>query len=151
MATAKSFHKLNNAEIARILHSPAGPTARNLLKRGVRVQSRARRNLGGGTGSGPRRIDNGLLRASIATQLGTRHGELAVRIGTGVYYARWVHDGTGIYGPRGRKITPRTATHLVFRWKKMGNKLMIVKSVKGMPANPFLKAALPYADGKKSG
>jgi hypothetical protein len=151
MATVKTFHRLNPAQVAFIAKSPAGPFAKDLLKRGVRVQSRARRNLGGGTGSGPRRIDNGLLRASIAVQLGTRRGELAVRIGSGQYYALWVHEGTGIYGPRGRKITPRTAPYLVFRWKKMGNKLMVVKSVKGMPGNPYLKAALPFADGRKSG
>src|SRR5690349_3582480 len=118
------------------------------MKRGIKVQTRARRNLGGGTGSGPKRVDTGLLRASIATQLGFSTTGLAMRVGTGVYYARWVHDGTGIYGPRQKKIVPRTKTHLVFRWKKMGNKLMVVKSVKGMKPNPFLKDALKAAGPK---
>lgn len=147
---ARVYHKLNTVQIEYILHSTAGPVARDLLKRGIRVQSKARRNLGGGTASGPRRVDTGLLRASISTNLGHRGDELVMRVGTGVYYALWVHDGTGIYGPKGRKITPRTAKHLVFRWKKMGNKLMVVKSVKGMKANPFLKNALPAASLKSS-
>lgn len=147
---AQTYHKLNTVQLNYILKSTAGPVARDLLKRGIRVQSKARRNLGGSTGSGPRRVDTGLLRATISTNLGLRGSELVMRVGSGLYYALWVHDGTGIYGPRGRRITPRTASHLVFHWKKMGNKLMIVKSVKGMKPNPFLKNALPAANLKSS-
>lgn len=150
MAKVRVYHKLNTVQIDYILRSPSGPVARDLLKRGIRVQSKARRNLAGSADSGPRRIDTGLLRASIATNLGLRGSQLVMRVGTGVYYARWVHDGTGIYGPRGQKITPRTAKFLVFRWKKMGNKLVVTKSVKGMKPNPFLKKALPAASLKSS-
>jgi|SRR5688572_3483036 hypothetical protein len=139
------FHVWNEAQISYIINSPVGPVARDLLKRGIKVQTKARRNLSGNTGSGPKRVDTGLLRASISTQLGTSTWGLTMRVGTNVYYSRWVHDGTGIYGPRGLPIRPRTASHLVFRWKKMGNKLMVVKSVKGMRPNPFLKDALKAA------
>lgn len=146
MAT-HSFQVLNESQIDYILHSPVGPLARDLIKRGIKVQSKARRNLGGNTGSGPRRIDHGLLRASIATQLGTRGSELSMRVGTNVYYGLWVHDGTGIYGPRHTPIRPRHAKALKFFWKKI-NATVYAKSVKGMRPNPYLKAALPSASSK---
>jgi hypothetical protein len=151
VATVKATHKINTAQVNYILKSADGPVARDLLKRGIRVQSRARRNLGGATGSGPRRIDTGLLRSSIHTNLMTSGSQLVMRVGSGQYYALWVHDGTGIYGPRARKIKPRTAKYLVFRWKKMGNKKVFFKSVKGMPPNPYLKNALPAASLKVPG
>jgi len=146
---AKVIRVLNPAQIDYILHSPVGPVARDLIKRGVKVQSRARRNLGGATGSGPKRVDTGLLRASIATQLVTSGPELAMRVGTNVYYSRWVHDGTGIYGPRHTPIVPRKAKALRFFWKKAG-KWVITKSVRGMKPNPFLKDALPWASSTKT-
>jgi hypothetical protein len=146
---AKSFQVLNNAAIAQLLHSPVGPVAKDLLKRGIRVQSQAKRNLGGNTSSGPRRIDHGLLRASIATQLGTHGGELAMRVGTNVYYGLWVHDGTGIYGPRHTPIVPRKAKYLRFYWKKEG-RWVFAKSVRGMKPNTYLKSALPFASGAKN-
>lgn len=146
---AKSFQVLNNAAIAELLHGPTGAVAKDLLKRGIRVQTRARRNLGGTTGSGPKRVNHGLLRASVATQLGTYGADLSMRVGTNVYYARWVHDGTGIYGPHGTPIVPRHAQALKFFWKKIGS-TVYAKSVKGMRPNPFLKEALPFADGKKT-
>lgn len=151
MAKVTATHKLNNVQINYILKSPSGPAARDLIKRGIRVQNKARRNLGGTTGSGPRRIDTGLLRASIHTNLLSGGPYLTMRVGSGQYYALWVHDGTGIYGPRATKIKPKTAKYLVFRWKKMGNKLMFLKSVKGMKANPYLKNALPAASLKNPG
>lgn len=144
-------HVFNQAQLETILTSPAGGVAKDLVKRGVRVQSRARRNLGGLTGSGPRRINTGLLRASIDVQLVLQPKDLAVRVGTGVYYARWVHDGTGLYGPKHSLIRPKQAKALVFRSKIYGAKKgkfagkVVVKSVRGMKPNPFLKNALPSA------
>ena len=136
-----SYHVLNPVEINRILHSPSGPTARELLKRGIRVQTKARRNLGGNTGSGPRRINHGLLRTSISTQLRVEDADFVMRVGSGLYYARWVHDGTGIYGPRHQPIRPKTAKYL--RWTDKQGKVHFAKQVKGMRPNPYLKAALP--------
>ena len=66
---AKVTHKFNKAVEEKILTSPVGGVAKDLLKRGARVQSRARRNLSGVTGSGPRRINTGHLRASITVKL----------------------------------------------------------------------------------
>lgn len=142
-------HKFNNAVLRNILVGPSGGVAKDLLKRGARVQSRARRNLGGATGSGPRRVNTGLLRASIAVVLIPGVNYLTVRVGTGVYYALFVHDGTGLYGPKHQLIRPRNSRVLVFRSKIYGAKKgkyagkVVVRSVRGMKPNPFLKNALP--------
>lgn len=138
---AKVFHVLNDRQIAYILKSPSGPVAKDLIKRGIKVQSKARLNLGGGTGSGPKRIDSGLLRASIATQLGTNGDGLAMRVGSGLYYALWVHDGTGIHGPRGMRIYPKKAKFL--HWKTKAGASVFRRSTAGMKPNPYLKNALP--------
>lgn len=137
-------HKLNQKEINRILTSTSGPVAKGLLIRGYKVQTQARKNLGGATGTGPKRVDTGLLRASIAVQLRRGPKGLVVRIGTNVYYAPMVHNGTGIYGPKGQPIVPKTARYL--RWQPKGaTGFVYAKSVKGMKGNPFLVAALPAA------
>lgn len=134
-------HKLNHAEIQRILTSPSGPVAKALLVRGYRVQAQARKNLGGGT-SGPKRVDTGKLRTSISVEL-RRKGTatLTVRVGTNVEYAIWVHDGTGIYGPMHRPIKP--VSHRYLRFKPKGSaKYVYAQSVKGMRPNPFLANAI---------
>ena len=49
-------------------------------------------------------------------------------------YAKFVHNGTGIYGPEKRKITPKKARALKTPY---GFK----KSIKGQKANPYLENA----------
>ncbi len=71
-----------------------------------------------------------------------------------VKHAMWVHDGTGIYGPKRTPIRPRRAKLLVFRPyrligpvksgkrglipKKYGRRTVAVAQVRGMPRTPFL-------------
>jgi bacteriophage HK97-gp10 putative tail-component len=133
-------HAYNAARMHAILQSPTGGLARDMLKRGVRVQTKARLNLQ----RPPQRVDTGLLRASIGVQLIFFHGYPAVRVGSNLEYARFVHDGTGIYGPRHHMITPLTSKYLVFK-PKGGSHLVFAKSVKGMRPNPFLADALSAA------
>lgn len=141
-------HVFNEAQFKYLTSSPVGPVAKDLLKRGARVESRAKRNLSGGVGT-PRRINTGHLRASIGTNLIVRPDGLAVRVGTGVYYALYVHDGTGLYGPKHTLIRPKHSKVLVFRSKVYGAKkgkykgLVFARYVRGMKPNPFLKNALP--------
>lgn len=142
-ATATS--RLNREALAAIVVSPNGPIAQDLLRRGIRVQSQARRNLGGGP-TGPRRIDTGRLRQSISVDLRTYRGRPAVRIGTNVHYARYVHDGTGLYGPRRRLIRPTTKR--VLRWRAGGG-FVYARYTRGMRANPFLSSALDAAIGTR--
>ena len=71
----------------------------------------------------------------------SRGGLPGVRIGTNVEYAIFVHEGTGIYGPKGVPIRPSRAKALVFT-PYGAVKPVFAKQVKGMPANPFLVNAL---------
>lgn len=57
------------------------------------------------------------------------------RVGTNVDYARYVQEGTGIYGPTGRPITPKTGQYLVFT---ANGRQYFLKSVRGAPARPYL-------------
>lgn len=137
-------HRLNQSELDRLLKSPNGAVAKDLLRRGLRVESQAKRNLGGV--DGPKRVDTGRLRASIATQLVTIRGWPAVRVGTNVGYAIWVHDGTGIFGPRHTPILPVRAKRLRFVPRGQ-SKPVYARQVKGMEPNRFLLNALPAARG----
>lgn len=136
--------QIDLARLRQILASRNGPVVRDLLRRGLLVESQAKRNLAGI--GGPKRIDTGRLRASIFTAVIDRNGAPAVVVATNVRYARWVHDGTGIYGPHGALIRPRTRKYLRFRPQGAG-KYVYAKTVKGMRPNPFLRNALAAAHG----
>lgn len=115
-----------------------------MLRRGLLVETQAKRNLGGI--GGPKRVDTGRLRASINTQLVVEQGIPRAVIGTNVYYARWVHDGTGLYGPRHAVIRPKRRKFLRFR-PHGSRRYVYARSVKGSPGNPFLRNALHAARG----
>lgn len=134
-------HKLNQSEINKLLTSPQGPVAKQLIIRGLKVQTLARKNLSG-VGIAPKRVDTGLLRASIATQLRRGHtGGLVMRIGTPVFYSLYVHEGTGVYGPRMMPIKP--VTHRYLRFRPKGSVTTVyAKQVRGMKRNRFLTDAL---------
>lgn len=115
----------------------------DLRRRAENVQRQARQNLLGG-GSRPRRITTGRLAASIEIQR-TRSGIIpAYRIGTNLRYASWVHDGTGIYGPRRRIITARRPGRLM-RFRVKSGDIVYTKRVRGMRPNYFLRDALRAA------
>lgn len=143
MAHVEFSQQINAAALHAVLTSPTGGMARDLLRRGLRVETQAKRNLAGGE-SGPKRIDTGRLRSSITTVMVTRNGDLAVLVGTAVFYGRFVHDGTGIHGPKGQPITPKRGTYL--RFKPTGaRRYVFAKKVAGMQRNQFLLAALKVA------
>lgn len=56
-------------------------------------------------------------------------------VGTNLKYARWLQDGTGIFGPTGTPITPKNGQFLVFT---IGGAKIFARSVKGMEKRPFL-------------
>jgi len=75
-------------------------------------------------------------------------------------YAKYVHEGTGIYGPHHQKIVPTDKKALAFRasWGPGRGKkgLTVLRSVKGMKPNPFFtrarkrfKPADVFAEGVK--
>ncbi|MEU0770638.1 hypothetical protein [Streptomyces albogriseolus] len=51
----------------------------------------------------------------------------------------WLEKGTGIYGPRRRRIYPRRARAL--RWED-GGQVHFAASIRGMEPQPFMKRAL---------
>jgi hypothetical protein len=136
-------HKINQGAINAMFRNPVGGLARDMLRRGLKVETAAKRNLGGANGA-PRRINNGVLRDTTQARPVLWKGLPAARIGTPVWYARLVHNGTGLFGPKKRKITPKAKKAL--RFKPKGSAQVIIRrSVQGMEANPFLKDALPAA------
>lgn len=69
-------------------------------------------------------------------------GGSAVVVGTNVKYARWMQEGTGIYGPTGAAITPKNGKMLMF---VINGQRVFAKSVKGSPKRPFLWIDEPIA------
>lgn len=140
-------HVYDTGSVNRLLRSPQGGVARDLLRRGYRVEGAAKRGCP---------VDHGRLRSSITTRLISRDGMMIVEVGTDVKYARWVHDGTGIYGPRHARIFPRSASVMVFTPRKSGGvfikkgsrKMVFARSTKGMRGTPFLRNAMPAARGR---
>ncbi len=76
----------------------------------------------------------GQLRKSITSQV---LSDTEAVVGTNLYYARYVHDGTGLYGPLKRRIRPKTRKAL--HWRGAAHP---VKSVRGMRPRPFLAQAV---------
>lgn len=142
MAVVRIHHQPHPGAIAELYLSRK--IGENMYLRGLLVESAAKRLISGP----PRRVDSGRLRSSIGTSriIKVFNGipRRGARVGTNVRYARWVHDGTGLYGPRHRLITPTTKQFLRFT-PKGSTKVIFRRSVKGMRPNQFLKKALPAA------
>lgn len=124
--------RVDRKALRAMLSSPGGQVARGMYKLGKKVERRAKRLCP---------VDEGNLRNSITTELVIRGATPVARVGTNVKYALWVHEGTGIYGPRGVKITPKKGKVLVFK-PRGSAKLVFAKSVKGMRGTPYLRDAL---------
>lgn len=107
-----------------------------MFRRGVKVANLAKRNLS----REPQRVDTGALRSDIKPQLLTLGGRPICRVGFTLFYGIFVHDGTGVYGPKGVLIRP--VVKRVLSWKTKTGKRVFALEVKGMRPNPFLKDAL---------
>lgn len=83
------FH---DAEVHEILDSQHGPAARDLLRRGLRVEGAAK-NFATGVGGGPR-VRTGRLRSSISTALSSDAQGVYVDVGSNVKYAGYLELGT---------------------------------------------------------
>src|SRR5262245_34610076 len=93
--------RLDDQEVTALLEGPRGAVVADLLRRGLRVESQAKRLCP---------VDTGRLRSSITTELVRSAGGVPiVRVGTNVDYAQAVHDGT-----RPHIIRPRRARVLRF-------------------------------------
>lgn len=123
---------VDRAAVRRELYGPSGGVARDMMRRGRRVENQAKRLCP---------VDKGQLRGSITTELVEQNGTIEVRVGTNVAHAVWVHEGTGIYAGRGY-IYPRTSAFL--SWQADGGRVF-ARRVRGQRGVPFLRNALPAA------
>jgi hypothetical protein len=57
----------------------------------------------------------------------------------GDFYGEFVREGTGIYGPKGTPITPKTKEYLRFF---IGEQEFFLKEVKGQKPNPYHRRVL---------
>lgn len=127
--------QINNAAVRALLTDPNGDIADDLLRRGHNVATLAKKYAP---------VNTGHLRASINAKLVTYAGNLAVLVGTNVHYAKYQHDGTGIYGPHGTPIVPVRAKFLRFK-PKGSSTFVFAKEVRGSMPTFFLRRALVAA------
>lgn len=125
--------EVHNTFMQRLLRSPAGPVVKNMLSRGRRVRDAARRNVNSRTGA---------LASSIEVSITTSGGVTGAQIGTNLFYAKYVHDGTGIYGPSGQPIRPRSKKALEFQGS---NGTVFSRYSVGQRGTKFLERALRAA------
>jgi len=76
-------------------------------------------------------VDTGLLKNSIRVDITDSGMTISMK-----EYGIYLEYGTGIYGPLGVPITPKTAKALKF---EKGGKTIFAKSIKGMTPQPFIR------------
>lgn len=83
--------RFNETETRALLTGRHGPVARDLSRRAIRVESRAKRNASGRPGP---MVRTGRLRSSITWRLGQDGEGVYADIGSSVFYAVFVESGT---------------------------------------------------------
>jgi hypothetical protein len=126
--------RLDRAAMARLMSGPSSPITADIARRTRNVESEAKRLCP---------VDSGRLRSGIWSEVGQVNGAPTGRVGVNARYALAVHDGSGIYGPRGAPIRPRSGRFLVFTGA--GGRKVFAREVKGTRGRPFLRNALPAA------
>jgi hypothetical protein len=109
MAAATVRHVVHAAVMDRQLRARQGGVARDMLRRGYRVEAAAKRLVG---------VDHGRLRADIATTPVVVRGAPGAQVGSGLDYARVHHDGRGWVFPVRAKVLafrPKGSSRVVFR------------------------------------
>lgn len=135
MATISFRWELNESELREFTLGSTGPIVRDLERRATAVVNGAKRRCP---------VNTGRLRASITKEVIIDSNSPVARVGTNVEYAIFVHNGTGIYGPRGTPIVPRVSRFLVFTPRGSSDKVF-ARQVRGIRPRPFLKEALEDA------
>lgn len=133
---------LDDAAIERLLSSPDGEVGREVRRVADRTANLAR-------AMAP--VDDGYLRASIRVETDSHPGGISATVYSTVHYAIYVHEGTGIYGPRGAPIRPRRGRYLVFEARNARTtprgrgQLVFARQVRGQRPQRFLLNALRIA------
>jgi hypothetical protein len=124
---------MNRGNIFALLHSPSGAVHRA-------VSSVVRKTEAIAVATAP--VDEGRLKNARNSGVRDEGTRLVGFVEFTVDYALFVMKGTGIYGPTGQRIKPKTAKLLAFR---IDGQLVFAKSVRGQRAQPFLVEALKAA------
>lgn len=151
MAQIRVSTRVDPAGVKRLLSGQDGAGGRAVVLKGQRVLNAARQLCP---------VDEGTLRASLTMEVVDFAGVPMARVGSHLEHAVYVHEGTGIYGPQGTRIYPKTAR--VMRWPVKNNSgtgarrryragataaFAYARSTKGMRGRPFLRDALVAAKG----
>ena len=127
---------LHQTAIRNFLYSPGGPVVRGV--RGWAQEVRATAVV-----KAPK--DTGELAGSSSVEMNTLPGLVVGVIRFSAPHAMWVHEGTGVYGPRRRPITARGRV-MRFRGRRGGagrnRGFTYTRSAQGQPGKPFLVTAL---------
>lgn len=134
---------LNEPEIERMLRSPDGDVARLLRQVADRTANIAR-------GNAP--VDNGPLRGSIrVSEIVVTGNRMRIWVYTNLEYGLYVHEGTGIYGPKGQPIRPKRGRYLRFEARNARTTapgrgtIVFAREVRGQRPNRYLLNALRAA------
>jgi len=138
-ARARVALRWDDAAVRRAIGDPGGPVGDALMRLAREVATSARRRAPRATGQ---------LAGSIRAELGGRGGSLQARVVADAPHAVYVHEGTGVYGKRGRMIRPRAAR--VMAWRDSGGGWVFAKKVRGVPPRPFLKQAAEAVIGRRT-
>jgi hypothetical protein len=102
-------------------------------------------------------VNKGRLRRSIRHEVRAERTQIVGSVYSDVPYAKFVHEGTGIYGPKRAFIYPKRGQYLVFQSsgvfgpvRKSGRRkgrgdLVFARRVRGIPPSPFLVQGLEAA------
>lgn len=124
--------RINEAALIQRLCRPGGPVETDIARRSLRVRNQAVLYCTNQMVN----IRTGRLASSITWSIERIGGIPVGVIGTNVEYAKYVHNGTGLYGPHGRAIVRAS--------RKRGGYPMVNK---GIRPRPFLTKALEAANG----
>jgi hypothetical protein len=130
---------LHSGEIYRFLYSPSGQVVRGVRRWTQQVRTLAVLRV-------PK--NSGQLAGSSTVEMNTHPGFVVGVITFSARHALWVHQGTGIYGPRGRPIRKPGGGLMKFptgargAGPARGRPFTYTRSVRGQRPQPFLVSAL---------
>lgn len=136
--------QVNQAEFRRLTQSRAGPVVRQAERIGRNTVNKAKRNV---------KVDDGHLRTTIDHTIDVHPGRVVMRAGSPLAYGLYLHEGTGIYGPKRRVIRPVSAKFLRFEVKESVGKVsakgrrpvVFAKFVRGVKPDKWLVRAFQDA------
>ena len=136
---------INEAALREVLTGPRSVAVRTADRLGRQITNLAKANAP---------VDDGRLRGSIGYTVRVEGSRVILTVGSPLKYALYRHNGTGIYGPRHARIYPKNGKVLRFTVKggprgpmpqghrRPRGRVVFARSVRGVPANPFLYDAL---------